>query len=262
MQIGINLARETFLPSIQKLYAEKSIGFVEILIDNFLHLDPRRTREELGEVPVAFHIMSSHFLEAPEEELAQLALRVSQFARALDPIYVSDHIGQFRVNQRLLPRPAECQYREDYAHLSKRVALWQEMLDTLLYCEVFPSADAHGRDQPEFFERLLADTGARVLFDISNIVVGELNGGAPRAAWAPLAAKAERLHVAGYRLVEEVVIDSHDTNLSDDTLQYLESISPSLRAGQSIVVERDANFDLESVAADIEHVRERAGQSE
>ena len=67
--------------------------FCELLIDNFLHVDPAAMRADLGDTPVAFHVMNSRFLEQGPVPLEALAARLRELMAALHPLYVSDHLG-------------------------------------------------------------------------------------------------------------------------------------------------------------------------
>lgn len=60
MRIGFNFTRSEVLPIANKLLNDGHINYYEILIDNFLHLDPHELLATI-KCPVAFHIMRSRF---------------------------------------------------------------------------------------------------------------------------------------------------------------------------------------------------------
>ena len=75
----------------------------------------------------------------------------------------------------------------------------------------------------------------------------------------PLVKRASRFHAAGYRTADTVpplVQDSHDCELSAETLDFIRRCKPLL-AGRacSLVIERDADIELESWSRDITQAR-------
>jgi uncharacterized protein (UPF0276 family) len=168
-------------------------------------------------------------------------------------------LAVFSHEGRRLPFPQEINYPEEYAQTRERVELWQELLGTPLLLENYPSILDAGRAQRDFLDRLLTETGAELLFDFSNAVVARENCGDPLAAWAPLVRRSRQFHVAGYRLAgtaPEIVMDSHDGSLSADAFDFLRQSKVLLEGRDcSIVVERDANVEVESWSQDIDGVR-------
>ncbi len=258
MKLGVNWTSPTDLPLVRSLLADGSVDFCEILIDNFLQVPPERLAAAFEGRPVAFHVMNSRFLERGDSELAPLASAIRAAAVVLKPMYVSDHMGVFSHKGRLLPFLMELAYASDFARVRERVARWQELLGVALHLENFPSIFDEGREQPEFLQRLCAETGSRVLFDFSNAVVASRNCGVALAVWSPVIADAEHFHAAGYRVSDTepaIVRDSHDTVLSLETLTFMRQSKALLRdsGASSLSIERDANLDrmawLEDLAA-------------
>lgn len=260
MRIGANWTSPRHLPIVRSLLQEGQISFCEILIDNFLHLPPASLQSVFMDSPVAFHIMNSQFIQKDADELKSWAAKLKVLARTLNPMYVSDHLAIFTHQGRHLPLLQEIDYSTQYAEVRERVTLWQNLLETKICFENFPSMLDVGRNQPDFLERLVEETGAGVLFDFSNAVVAHKNCGVPLEAWTPFIRRSERFHVAGYRLTgtdPDLVLDSHDGEVAGDTLGFLYESKARLngRSDCSIVVERDAGIEKESWSRDIASVR-------
>jgi hypothetical protein len=203
--------------------------------------------------------MNSHFIRRDAGELKAFATKIKTLIRELRPAYVSDHLADFSHDGRRYPFPQEISYHRDNRLVLDRVKLWQDMVGTRLLFENYPSILDGGRAQPEFLETLVQETGAGLLLDFSNAVVAERNCGLPLAAWTPLIRRAERFHAAGYRAADTVppiIQDSHDCELSADTLDFLRRSKPLLDGRDcSLVIERDAEIAVESWSRDIAGAR-------
>lgn len=259
MKIGANWTSPRHLPVLRALLARGGVSFCEVMVDNFLHLDPESLRSAFPGTPLAFHIMNSQFVRRDLPDLKALAARVKPFIHELHPAYVSDHLALFTHEGRRLPFPQEIDYVRDRATVLDRVKSWQDLLGTPVLFENYPSILDGGRAQPEFLAELVEKTGAGLLLDLSNAVVAERNCGLPLEAWTPLIKRAERFHAAGYRAADTVppiVQDSHDCELSAETLAFMRRCRPLLAGREcSLVVERDADIELESWSKDIAAAR-------
>jgi hypothetical protein len=260
MKIGINWSSPRRLPVVRALLANGRASFCEILIDNFLHCGAEDIASLFPGTPISFHIMNSQFIQRDVKELSLLGATLRGLIRNLNPLYVSDHLALFSCEGRRLPMPMEVDYARDFALARERVGLWQELLGVPLLIENYPSILDEGRAQPDFLGALAKETGAGVLFDLSNAVVANKNCGVPLAAWSDIIRRAHHFHAAGYTLSDTkppIVRDSHDAALSPDTLIFLRGALELMRDPEtsSIVVERDGNIEEESWSRDLEAVR-------
>ncbi|MGV8934295.1 MAG: DUF692 family multinuclear iron-containing protein [Gallionellaceae bacterium] len=260
MLIGVNLTSPKGLPVIQKLLSHGVVDFCEILIDNFLHVSPESIQEALGGAPIAFHIMWSRFLEKKPEELKLIGKYLRKWIQELHPLYVSDHLAQFTNNGRRLPLLAELNYQTAYAHTKARICDWQEILEHSIAFENFPSTLDYEAKQVEFYDRLLADTGCEILFDVSNALVGERNCGVSPLLWMPLVNNVSWFHAGGFRMSDttpSLAIDTHDAPLADATLEFIKHVMKrrenSIKG--TLVIERDANIEYASWKDEILMVR-------
>ncbi|MBI3552020.1 MAG: DUF692 family protein [Elusimicrobia bacterium] len=260
MKIGLNWTSPKYLPVVRSLLGDGAASFCEIMADNFLHIPPDDLAAVFPGVPVAFHIMNSQFILRDQAELAAVSQGLKPLIAALHPLYVSDHLALFSHEGRQLPLILEIDYERQYPLVRERVELWQELIGAPMCFENFPSILDGGCAQPDFLSRLSKETGAGVLFDFSNAVTAQRNCGTPLKDWAQIVGSARHFHAAGYRDSETepvIVRDSHDGELSQETLEFLASSRALLKEPQAstLVVERDANISPESWAKDMRSAR-------
>ena len=258
MRIGFNFTRSEVLPITNKLLNDGHIDYCEILIDNFLHLDPHELLAAI-KCPVAFHIMRSRFLENDRESLIWMAERIRYHAHILKPIYISDHLASFSCNGQNLSFLSEIDYRNREILLEK-TSWWQEQVGEKLFLENFPSILDGGFEAPEFFSNLRRKTGAGLLFDISNAVCSEINCGASPESWIGEANETRHFHVGSYEPSvsdPNVMIDTHGTEISLETLKFLSKLKSRLcHPETTITYERDRNVEYDSIVQDIARIRQ------
>jgi len=259
MQLGFNFTLGPTFDVVQRLISEEKIDYCELLIDNFLHVPPEDLAAAI-DCPIGFHIMFSKFLENDLDTLTSMAERLRTFIDVLQPVYVSDHVARFTHEGRQLYHLAELDYAREYDAICERVIWWQTQLGQRLYLENYPSILDSGRDAPAFFQRIVKDTGAGVLFDASNAVCGHHNCGVPLKDWEPVMAETPHFHVGGYNysiLEPKLVLDTHDGPLAEDTLAFLESYRHVFdKPGATMTYERDENIEYDSIAADLTALRQ------
>lgn len=259
MQLGFNFTLGGTYDMVRRMIDEKHIDYCELLIDNFLQVPPDQLAKSFDCCPVGFHIMMSKFIESDPEFLDDMAKRLRVYIDAMNPLYVSDHVACFSHRGRRLYHLGEIDYPAEYDKVRERVERWQELLGQRLYLENYPSIMDGGWDAPAFYERLTRETGAGVLFDASNAVCAMRNCGAPVALWDNVVATTPHFHVAGYNfsIIEpHIVVDTHDRELADDTIEFLETRRSSFdKPGATMTYERDVNLDYDSIVADLTRLR-------
>ncbi|QGM98418.1 methanobactin biosynthesis protein MbnB [Methylocystis parvus] len=259
MRIGFNFTLTETADMVRRMLAEGHIDYCEFLIDNFIGVPPAELARAF-DCPVGFHIMFSEFIDADQETLEDFAKRIRVLIRDMQPLYVSDHGASFTHRGVNLFHLGELDYVKDYDRVRTRVDLWQEMLGQRLFIENYPSILEGGWEAPRFFERLIADTGASVLFDASNAVCANLNCGAPLEAWDKIIAETPHFHVAGYSRATTppyVIHDSHSEELSEKTLDFLRGRRDLFdKPNATMTYERDGNIDYESIVIDLKRLRD------
>jgi methanobactin biosynthesis cassette protein MbnB len=259
LKIGFNFTLPGSLGMVQEMIKARQIDYVELLIDNFLHLPPQELIDAF-DCPVGFHMMLSKYLENDLETLKKLGERIRFFIDEMKPIYVSDHILYFSHEGTALFHLGEIDYINDYDRVRERATIWQDMLGTRLYLENYPSIMDGAWDAPAFYERLSRETGVGVLFDASNAICAQHNSGAPVEAWKNIIEATPHFHVAGYGtafIEERVKVDSHDREMADDTLDFLRRMRGSFdKPGATITYERDFELDYDSISRDLQSLHE------
>lgn len=259
MRIGFNFTRSEVLPIANKLLNDGHIDYYEILIDNFLHLDPHELLATI-KCPVSFHIMRSRFLENGRESLSQMAEQIRYHAHILKPIYISDHLASFSCNGQNLSFLSEIDYRNRKV-LIEKASWWQEQIGEKLFLENFPSILDGGFEAPEFFSDLRREVGTGLLFDISNAVCSEINCGASTESWISEANETRHFHVGSYEPSvsdPNVMIDTHGTEISVETLSFLSDLRSRLcHSETTITYERDRNVEYDSIVQDITRIRQQ-----
>ncbi|MDD4965085.1 MAG: methanobactin biosynthesis cassette protein MbnB [Gallionella sp.] len=258
MLIGLNFTLGGTLELVQRLAKEGEIDYCELLIDNFLQVPPSELRDAFA-CPIGLHIMFSKFLESDAAYLESMAERLREYIDVLKPLYISDHLARFTHKGRTLYHLAELDYPNEYHHVRQRVDWWQEKLGQRLYLENYPSIMDGGHDAPEFFERLVQDTGAGVLFDASNAVCAQLNCGLGLDRWLNVIDSTTHFHVAGYSLSilePKVVLDTHDVELSPETLAFLTRYKDHFdKPNATMTYERDENIEYDDIVSDLRKLR-------
>ncbi len=256
MRIGVNVtSAQSFA-----FATGADVDFYELLFDNFLHLDPRCVAEEVGDAPVAIHMMGTAYA-THDHHLDYFADAVRAWCRAMEVLYVSDHLLLvLDEHGRQLPQMREIEY--DHRRVFDRAARWQERLGVPLVLENFASESPDGLGQVAFFSELWRTTGVRPLFDFSNAVIAELNGGDPVSLWVDSGLPLRTCHVSGYRpswVHPGLIIDSHDAPVSDESLDLIARVVADQGPPETLVVERDGELEVCSWAADLDRVRAVVG---
>lgn len=261
MLYGINITSLQELPIAQRFFHEGLIDFVEILVDNYKDSNPDAVYSAISNLPHAVHIMSSRFIEATNTELDYYYQSIYPVLSVMNPIYVSDHLARFTLDGVEFPAPMELDYEQEKHHVLLAIDKWQHKLGCKLYFETFASILDNGKKQADFFTGLLeANKNVGVLLDVSNLVVGHLNGVINMQDWANVMLQAQHFHVSGYsysNTVPQLIIDSHNTPISEITLNVLfENRRIMNKPQNTIVIERDSNYDEVQWRKDIINVKE------
>lgn len=231
------------------------LPFVEILWDNYCHLDPERILEYLSYFSerVTFHIMWSKFLELDEWEFEYFLQRLLVHIKVIKPFYISDHLCRFQLNRTHLFQAIEIDYT-DLDTVSRRVDHYQNYLGTQVLFENHASNYLNGCKQIEFFEALMSRTGCGIFFDISNARVSENNGITAYEDWLDLLRRSSNLHchVGSYDLNSKdgLYYDSHDRDVSKQTLRDVANISSNLNVS-TVCYEREFRRTSKAMSSDL-----------
>jgi uncharacterized protein (UPF0276 family) len=233
------------------------VPVIEILWDNFCALDPVRVADDLAVLAdrVMLHVMWSRYLELDEAVLRDYLARLRRHVDVYNPLAISDHLCRFQIGGAFVGAGQERTY-DDLPFVCERVARYQDAIGQTLLVENTASSEQPAARQIEFVAEMQARTGCGILFDISNAVVGELNGLGDVSAWLPLIAnKAIRCHVGSYQHDAEAdcYVDSHDCDVSAATEAAIGTVLRAARV-ESITYERDYNRSADAIAEDLRRV--------
>ena len=255
--VGINWTGVRDLKIVESMISKGCVDFVEILIDNFLSCDVHTILDVLKDKPCAFHIMNSRFLDSDTKILKSMSKSIKRLAQDLNPIYISDHLGKFYYQGFCLPQMLEIDYASDKNKVIEKLYIWQNLLDSQVLLENYPSVFSQKIDQADFFSEIIDITDCGLLFDISNAIVAKSNTGYDVSNWLDLVCKTKNFHIAGYApcgISHEFLVDTHDCAVTDDGLKWANYLL-SKRDNMPISVERDANFDEMEWISDVLKIR-------
>jgi uncharacterized protein (UPF0276 family) len=227
---------------------------IEVLWDNYCWLEPESLVGYLSELGDAFslHIMWSRFLERDEDELEAYLKQLRRHVDAAHPVAVSDHLCRFTSGNVRIPFGQEWPY-DRFEHVAARV----EAIGTQLLLENGASTHYPVEMQVAFLDRLIDKTGCGVMFDVSNAVVGVLNGLGSLSLWSRFLAGRELFcHVGSYEPFEEdnmFYCDTHSVDVSQETLRGIAEIQRVARV-RSFCLEREYKQSSAAVAADLRRI--------
>ncbi len=199
------------------------VDWFEVITENVMvdGGNPRRVaREVRAHHPLVLHGVALS-IGSTDPLDARYLDGLAALCRELEPALVSDHLCWTSVGGHnthdLLPLP----YTEAaLAHVATRVAAVQERLGRRILLEnpstyaVFRGADM---SEAEFLAELAARADCGLLLDVNNVYVSCTNHGwDARAYLAALpAARVGYLHLAGHSHGDALLIDTHDTPVTD-----------------------------------------------
>lgn len=265
MKIGVNWSSSYNYEPVKQLLESNCAHFCELMVDNFLHFDPYEIKTLFPKTSFSFHILNSRFLERSLVELQFYADKILKFIEVLRPTYVSDHIGLYSTTEgQQFPASIEIDYSNSMEMAIDKITHWQQLLETRIYFENFPSLQPQTLVAPTFYQKIIEATQCGLLFDFSNAIVAEKNNTGNKAEWLPLAFKTNHFHMGGYRTLSSTPIktfymDTHDTPISEESLSFFADFLDeySSCSNATIVIERDHNHNLLDWKKDINNIKQK-----
>lgn len=231
--------------------------FVEIFWDNFTHLSPNDLFELLTPYSsqVALHLMWTRFLERTTDELEVILRRLRAHVEAINPIFISDHLCAFKVNNVRVPFAQEYDYKSLEVAAS-RIDRYQQVVGNQLLIENAASTHHPVAKQIDFIEQLIAQTGCGLLFDISNAVMGEQNKLGGFELWLNyLKNKSIHCHIGGYgwHADTNTFQDTHAHDISTNTYEALAELCIATDI-KTLTYERDYRADERTCSAEVRKI--------
>jgi uncharacterized protein len=248
-----------------------TLGFLELLTENHLDVDPRReelTLQLAAAYPVVLHGVSLNVGSVDPLDRAYLR-KVAALAERTRARWVSDHLCWTSVDgwnsHDLLPLP----YTDaTLRHVAARVRAVQDLLGRRIALEN-PSSYLRfafsTMDEAEFMARLCDEADCALLLDVNNVYVSATNHGfdAHEYLAALPADRVVQIHLAGHSRRGGRLIDTHDAPVADPVWQlYEEAIAHC--GTVSTLLEWDARIPaLDALCAELAKaapLRARAGR--
>lgn len=244
-------------------HAGHAVQMLEVMPEHVEDAPPDRRADLLALAttrPVVTHGVSLSLggAEGPDEDALAAMKRVSD---AVSAPWASDHLcftkSRGRATNQLLP----VAYTDEALDaLVRNVRRAQDVLQRPLAIEnvtryfAFKGEDY---DEPEFVTRLLDETGALLLLDVTNVLNNAKNLGldAEREIERYPLERAVHVHVAGTHEHEGRALDTHAARVGEDSWR-LAARALERAPVRALVVERDDAFhDLAGIAADLSRAR-------
>jgi uncharacterized protein len=240
--------------------------FVEIVPENFIGIGGR-ARHVLDSVaailPIELHGVSLS-VGGPDPLAPSKLEAIRTFADAYGATEYSDHLCASSIDGvelfDLLPVPFHERAVRHVAERARRIsdALRRPLLlENITRYAVLPSAEL---PEGEFYTRVLQLADARLLLDVSNIIVTARNlGGSPSELLAALPLeRTARIHLGGYRFDSRwgITVDDHASAPSEQALRLLCEAVSRLPTAVSILIEWDQSIpDLCVLLSEVHRVR-------
>ncbi len=240
--VGLNL-RIQYIDEI--LEKRPDIGFFEVIAENLI--DQQETIEKVKLIrkhyPIHLHCVGMNIAGNDALDYHYLE-KIKLLIEELEPRVVSDHLC-FQKNQNishfdLLPFPLheknleKCQERLSAIHTFIQRSVYVENLTSYIQ---FHSSTIHEAD---FLVKLCTEVESKVLLDLNNIDLNDLNFKSPYGSYLDKIPKdlIGQIHIAGGELLEDFWVDTHGTEPKDE---IVESIVNRGYQGIPICYERDSH---------------------
>ena len=205
------------------LEGRPEIGWVEVHSENYFgeggydrHVLERVRRD----YPVSLHGVGLGLGSVEGITDAHLT-RLERLVRAIEPVYVSEHLCWAAALGRHFNDLLPLAYTgEALALVAGRVQRLQDLLGRRVLVEnvsTYLELRASEMSEGEFIGELVRHTGCGVLLDVNNLFVNQANHGSDaRAAMRAIPADSvAEIHLAGHRVAEYCVIDHHGDRVAE-----------------------------------------------
>lgn len=251
--VGLNLR----LDYIDEIAEQKpDIPFFEVIADNWFSTGPHHDKllAIRQDYPIYFHCVGMN-LGGYDKLNTKYIKKIKELAKRFEPVHISDHLC-FQTHKShsfhdLLPFPMN----DNFANLiAARIGFAQELIGETILVEnlsYYLEFNQSSMSEPEFITEVAKRSGCKLLLDLNNIHVNQLNLGYD--CWdflkgIPLDRVGE-IHLAGPELVDNVYVDTHGTFVDDFVLELTKDVGEKLPGCQSaelpkvpIIYERDTNL--------------------
>jgi uncharacterized protein (UPF0276 family) len=249
--VGLGLRSQHYQIVLDEL---PRVSWFEAISENFMGLShqplsgrPLAILERVrSHYPIVLHGVSLSIGSTDDLNLDYLS-RLKELISRIEPEWVSDHLCWTSVEQENLHDLMPLPYTEEaLAHLSERILRVQDFLKRPLTFEnVSAYLEFEHSQMPEweFLSELSRRTGCGLLVDLNNIFVSSVNMGFDPLDFMKALPKHKitQIHLAGHSVRGGLLIDTHDTPISDEVWLLFEK-ALSLWGPIPSLIERDDNI--------------------
>lgn len=251
--VGLNLR----LDFIDEIVEQKpDVPFFEIIADNWFSTGPHHEKllKIRQDYPIYFHCVGMN-LGGYDQLNTKYIKKIKELADRFEPLHISDHLC-FQTHKShsyhdLLPFPMN----DNFANLiASRIAFAQELIGETILIEnlsYYLEFNQSTMSEPDFITKVTRQSGCKLLLDLNNIHVNQLNLGHSCHDYVkgiPLDRVGE-IHLAGPELVDDVYVDTHGSYVADEVIGLTRDVGEALRLCQDqadpqvpIIYERDTNL--------------------
>lgn len=259
--VGLGLRRENSAALVE--LKPDSIDLLEVTPENYFHTGGKLYREfrELAErYPILFHGISLSLGSLKPLDMDYLKA-VKDFIKDFQPLWFSDHLcyssvlgAQFHS---LLPLPFT---EEAVAHVVPRIKWVQDFLGMPFAFENISYYASPGEGEMrewEFVREVAERADCGLLLDVNNIYVNAVN-----FKFDPMTYLKEmpmervmHIHVAGHRVMEDFILDTHGAAIVDPVWDILSSVAARTEI-PAVIIERDINLpEISEQLSEVEKAR-------
>ena len=261
--VGLNYHRE-----IEPALLDRPDRFdvLEVVTENIRHDPalPEGLRQLMSDKPLVLHGVATSLGAAAPLEPGHLAQTLRTVAR-WRPVWFSDHIAYSRLGDRdlrqLLPvrrTPANLRRIVDkICRLQEASAVPYLVENITCY---FDHAD-EPIDEADFLNRILHQADCGLLLDLNNLHINGCNHAFDPHEFLDRIDldRVVEIHLAGGFMHDGLMIDSHGHRIDDAVWALLRAVCKRADP-RAVIIERDANFDLEDIFGSIDQARRILGQ--
>ena len=252
----------------QVLANHESIDFVEVVLDDYIHLNARHSKRQLRDIssvlPLLAHGIGLSLGSAQGLDIEYVE-DVARFLDALGIEFYSEHLsfrrgGDF-ISGQFIPMPFN---EEAVEVIAKNSRTLRSILGRPLIFENVTYQLAHpfgGMGEPAFLQAVFEECDATWLFDITNLLINAANFDFSPTEWLNSAPthKITQVHLAGGHTDQKFHVDSHSHPIPDPAYAILSDLVTK-KIFPRVIIERDKDFPpIEELLAEISHVQRILG---
>jgi uncharacterized protein (UPF0276 family) len=225
-KVGLGL-RHSFHQQV--LEQKPKVPWFEVITENYLYFDgaPRKFLQQIRQdYPVVFHGVSLSIGSLGENRPNYLQ-HLKNLIQEFQPAWVSDHLcwtfNGAENSHDLLPLPFT---QESLKRVILKTQKVQDFLGQKIYLEN-PSAyvdfSNNELSEQDFIKELCEKSGCGLLLDLNNLIVNQYNLGYDPTQYLETIKNCDvkQIHLAGHTVKQQVRIDTHDSDISQEVLDLL-----------------------------------------